>query len=136
GGSLVNDGPLPGSAANSELYFLGTTAPQSYSGSGLVAAPLSILSVDNPAGVSISPTLSSNLVTRQVNLIRGVLTNSQKITLGNADASTAITQVGAAGVTGTGGSYDASPLFNPGAGGVSVSYLQEGTPRTTGPQTP
>jgi hypothetical protein len=137
-GSLANDGTLTGAATGSELYFLGSATPQSYSGAGTVPSPVAILSVDNPAGVSISASLAANIVTRRVNLIRGVLGNSQKITLGNGNADTlsAITQLGGSGVTGAAGAYDASPVFNPGTGGVAVSYLQEGSPRTTGFEIP
>ena len=39
-------------------------------------------------------------------------------------------------MVGAGGSYDASPVFNPGSGGISVSYLQEGVARTTGFEIP
>ncbi|HEY3215594.1 MAG TPA: putative Ig domain-containing protein, partial [Candidatus Eisenbacteria bacterium] len=135
-GSLVNDGILTASASNSELYFLDGGTPQTYSGAGSIPSPVAILSVDNPAGVSIAPGLAANVVTRRVNLIRGVLGNSQKVTIGNADGVTAVTQVGAAGLSSTAGSYDTYPVFNPGVGGIAVSYLQEGAPRTTGFEIP
>jgi hypothetical protein len=137
-GNLVNNGTLTAAPTNSELYFLGGGTPQSYSGSGTIPAPVASLSVDNPSGFSIDPAVAANVVTRRVNLIRGVLGNSQKLTLGNGNADTlsAVTQVGAVGVTGTAGSYDAAPVFNPGTGGVAVFYLQQATPRTTGFEIP
>jgi hypothetical protein len=136
GGNLVNDGTLTASAAGSELYFLGSGSPQSYSGSGSTSSPVAMLSVDNPSGFSLASGPAANVVARQVNLIRGVLGNSQKLTLGLADATPALTQVGASGVTGAAGSYDTAPGFNPGPGGISVSYLTEGAPRTTGFEIP
>src|SRR5262245_11866807 len=137
GGNLTNDGTITASAAaGNEIQFLGTATPQAYSGSGSVPSPLPLFSVDNPAGVTLSPSLAANIVVRRVRLVRGLLSNSHKLTLGHADASTASTQVGAVGVTGAAGAYDASPVFNPGSGGVSVSYLQEGVARTTGFEIP
>src|SRR5262249_5669131 len=135
-GSLVNDGTLTASAAGSELYFQGVAVAQSYSGAGAIPAPLAALSLDHPAGVSIGAGVAPNIVALRVNLIRGVLANSQKITLGAADTSTALTQIGGAGVTGAGGSYDSAPAFGIGAGGYSVSYLQEGASRSTGFEIP
>ncbi|MGH2570533.1 MAG: beta strand repeat-containing protein, partial [bacterium] len=141
-GGIVNDGTLTGTGGASEIYFLGAPEggkPQTYSGAGIVTTPLrgAGLTVDNPIGVILDPGLSTNIVTGQVNLVRGTLYNSGKITLGHPDSlSTALTRIGAAGLATAGGSYDTHPVFNPGSAGVAVQYLQEGTARSTGYEVP
>ncbi|HEY2954460.1 MAG TPA: putative Ig domain-containing protein, partial [Candidatus Eisenbacteria bacterium] len=136
-GSLENRGTITGTAAGSELYFLGTTTSQTYSGSGVVTEPLggNGLTVDNPAGVTIDAGLPQSLITRRVNLVRGVLTNSYKVTLGDTAVSAAI-QIGTAGLTDPGGSFDTYPTLHPLLSSLSINYLQEGAARTTGFEVP
>ncbi|HEY6193854.1 MAG TPA: putative Ig domain-containing protein, partial [Candidatus Eisenbacteria bacterium] len=134
-GSLTNSGTITGTTTGSELYFSGSSTPQTYSGSGTIAIPLPTLSVDNPAGVTIDTGIPQAIVTWQANLIRGVLHNSQMVSLGDT-THIGITAIGAAGLTSAGGSYDTYPSMTTGALGLSVSYLQEGAPRTTGFEIP
>ena len=139
GGGLANEGTLTGAGTGSELYFQGTASPQTYSGSGVITIPLqgNGLTVDNPAGVTIDAVVPQNLVTQRVNLVRGTLYNSQKLTLGNVDTvTTTVIQIGAAGLTDPGGSFDTFPTLNLGPAGLSIVYLQEGAARTTGFEIP
>lgn len=133
-GNVSNSGTLTGTTSSSTLYFSGTTTPTSYSGSGTVTAGLAVLSIDNPAGVTINASVPANIITSRVNLFTGTLTNSNKITLGNAAAATI--QIGATGITTAGGSFDGAPTFNLGSGTVTLLYSQEGVGRTTGFEVP
>ena len=136
-GNLINQGVLTGSTTGAELYFLGTATPQTYSGSGLITAPLrgSGLTVDNPAGLTIDSGVPQSVATVRVNLVRGTLHNSQLITLGDVGA-VATTQVGASGLASAGGAYDTYPVVHPSATGSAVLYLQEGASRVTGFEIP
>lgn len=107
---------------------------QTFSGTGTVVEYLYTLSIDNPLGVSI--TSDNQVVTARVNLFTGTVTNSNKITIGYAGTSMGATQIGSAGLTSAGGSYDQAPTFDYGPGRYDVLYAQEGVGRTTGLEVP
>lgn len=109
-----------------------TRVTQTYEGSGTVTAPLTALEIDNTAGV----TMGAGLATARVNLLRGTLTNSNLITIGNGGETAGVTQIGFAGNTSPGGSYDVAPTFSYGSGGYSVIYAQESAARTSGYEIP
>ncbi|MBP7147259.1 MAG: DUF11 domain-containing protein [Acidobacteria bacterium] len=131
-GNLTNDGTISGTTASSRLYFGGTSA-QTFGGAGTVTVPLDGISMDNSAGVAIT---ASPFTTLRVNLFRGLLTGSDKITLGNGGTTSAVTQIGSSGFTSPGGNFDVAPTFNIGSGGYQVLYMGEGVPRTTGLELP
>lgn len=114
--------------------FPGTRAAQTYTGTGLVTAALDGLSIDNPSGVTISST--NNILTLRVNLFRGTLINSNKVTLGNGGTTTAVTQIGSVGLLVPAGNYDVTPTFNLGSGGYQVLYQPEAAVRVTGFEIP
>lgn len=136
GTTATNNGTINGSTTGSRLYFLGGAAPQLYTGVGTVTAPLDGLSIDNPLGVTIDAGIAANIVTLRVNLFRGTLVNTGKVTLGNGGTTTATTQIGSTGLLDPAGSYDGFPVLNLGSGGHNVLYIQEGAPRTTGFEIP
>ncbi|MGH2689475.1 MAG: hypothetical protein ACRDKW_11785, partial [Actinomycetota bacterium] len=115
-GDLVNDGVLDGTAAGSRLRF-GGTGGQSWSGTGMVAAPLAGLVIENPGGVTLG---ADPFTALEVVLARGTLMNSHLITLGNGGSTSGVTRIGRAGLPFEGGHYDAAPAFNAGTGGVQV----------------
>ncbi len=132
GSSLLNNGVLTGTTTGSDLYFFGGTALQSYSGTGVCTDGLVSLSVDtvlNPFTVSAA---SSGLNTLRVNLFSGNIINSNKITIGTGLALPTVIQVGTAGSTNQGGSFDVSPTWNLGTGTNSLLYLQESVARVSG----
>jgi hypothetical protein len=144
GSALRTSGPEDPAAKTDELMGIAqpvtgyvsdgpsTRVTQTYEGSGTVTAPLTALEIDNNAGV----TIGAGLTTARVNLLRGALTNSNLITIGGGGETAGATQIGFAGNTGTGGSYDVAPTFSFGAGGYSVIYAQETAARTTGYEIP
>ncbi|HKI02664.1 MAG TPA: fibronectin type III domain-containing protein, partial [Thermoanaerobaculia bacterium] len=135
GPTFTNNGTLTGTAALTRFYLLGGSGPTTYTGTGVVTAPLTSFEVDNVAGVTINPTVSQ-IVTARFNNFSGGLTGSGKLTIGNGGATTAVVQLGVAGVTQPVNGFDVPPVFNPGTGGVILLYAPELTGRTTGPEMP
>jgi hypothetical protein len=129
-GSVVNNGTLDGTTAASRLYFGNTGTAGAYSGTGTSLVPLQSFDIDNPAGVVINPAVSQ-IVTLRVNLFDGTITNSNKLTIGNAAATTGIVQIGATGLLIPGGNFDQGPVWNLGTGGQIMIYAQESAARTT-----
>ena len=136
GASVSNSGTLTGTMAGSTLAFASPSLAQSYSGSGTVTAPLANLTIDSPAGVTLSGGLAANVTVTNANLFRGTLTNSNKLTLGNGGSTAAQTTIGRVGLVTAAGAYDVAPTFNAGSGGYSVSYQPEGGGHTTGVEIP
>jgi hypothetical protein len=132
-GNVVNDGILDGTVAASRLYWSGAGTPSTYSGAGTSVAPLVSWDIDNPLGVTINPAVT-NVVVRRVILFSGSLTNSNKLTLGNGDATVNPVQIGNTTTATAAGTFDVPFTFNLGAGGQSVSYLRTTANRTTGPE--
>lgn len=132
GSTLVNDGAI-GVQGTSSRFDFNATGPMSYSGAGTFgtqAAPFTSLGANSLS----QTTLLSPIVTNRVNLFTGGFINSNQITLGNAGTSTTVVQVGSAGLTTPGGSFDVSPVHNQGSGGQVLLYANESTSRTTGPE--
>ena len=72
----------------------------------------------------------------RVNLFAGVITNSNKITLGTGLTSAVTVQIGSSNLTSAAGSFDVAPGLNLGTGAYSVLYLEETAARTTGFEIP
>ncbi len=136
GPTFVNNGTLTGTTAGTRFYFLGGSGPTTYSGSGVVTAPLTQFEVDNTAGVAIAPSTTNSIVATRFNNFSGGLTGSGKLTLGDGAATTAVVQLGVGGVTQTVNGFDVPPVFNAGTGGVILLYAPELTGRTTGNEMP
>jgi uncharacterized repeat protein (TIGR01451 family) len=135
GSTFTNNGTLTGTAASTRFYFLGGQGPTTYAGNGTVTAPLIEWDVDNPANVTMDPTATQVVVAR-FNNFSGGLINSNKLTIGNGGATTAVVQLGVAGVTQPILGFDVPPVFNPGTGGVNVLYAPELSGRSTGNEMP
>ncbi len=132
---FTNNGTLTGTTTSSRLsFFSPTNTAQVFAGTGAVTAPLDGLSVQNTGGLTITHT--NAFQTLRVNLFAGTITNSNKITLGSGAAAAVTVQIGAAGSTQVGGSFDVAPTFNLGTGNYGVLYLQETAARTTGLEIP
>ncbi|WP_339835877.1 hypothetical protein, partial [uncultured Flavobacterium sp.] len=134
-GNMINDGSALSSETttiNSALNFIGTTTPQTLSGSGTFTGRISSFGVSNPSGL----TISTPVLTQRVNLFTGLVTGSSNITIGTGLALGAAVQIGTAGNTNSGGNFDVLPIFNLGTGTYTILYLGETTPRTTGFEVP
>jgi hypothetical protein len=134
-GNMVNNGAVLSSettTANSRLNFIGTTIPQTFSGTGTFTGRVSSLGVSNPSGLI----LTTPVLTQRVNLFSGTITGSSNITIGTGLALAATVQIGLASNPNSGGNFDVSPIYNLGTGTYSLLYLGETTPRTTGFEVP
>ncbi|CAN1516579.1 Secretion system C-terminal sorting domain [Flavobacteriaceae bacterium] len=134
-GNMVNNGSVLSSettTTNSTINFIGSTTPQSFSGTGTFTGRVSSFGVSNPSGL----TISTPVLTQRVNLFTGNITGSGNITIGTGLALGAAVQIGSASNTNSGGNFDVSPIFNLGTGAYSLLYLGETTARTTGFEVP
>jgi uncharacterized repeat protein (TIGR01451 family) len=135
GPTFTNNGTLIGTAAGTRFYFLGVSGGTTYTGNGVVTAPLTAWEVDNPGNVTINPAVNQ-IVAARVNMFRGGIIGSAKLTIGNGGATTAVVQFGVTGATAAVTGFDVPPVFNPGTGGVNMLYAPEITGRTTGNEIP
>lgn len=136
GTSLVNNGTFTHTGASSRFIFFLAGSTQSYSGSGTVTAPMTSFETQN-GGVIIDPGVQ-NIVVRRIILFVGGITNTNKLTVGNNDATVNNIQFGntSAGAPTDAGVFDTSPVFDLGAGGLNISYLRTVNQRSTGPEIP
>jgi hypothetical protein len=133
GTTLTNNGTLTANGASSNFVWFLPTAPQLYTGSGTVTAPMTNFAIQADQGLTIDPA-SPNIVVGAIRLFSGSLINSNKITLGNGGATTGIVQIGNTTTPTAAGTFDVPFTFNLGTGGQTVSYLRTTTTRTTGPE--
>lgn len=131
GKDIINNGTLDGTTAASRLYWFGNGLASNYSGTGTVTTPLVQMDLDNPLGVTINPAVSQIILSSRINLFRGTLTNTNKVTFGTGAALAFDLQYGVAGGVTPGGNLDQSPVFNLGTGVYTVTYSQESVGRTT-----
>jgi len=135
GTTLTNNGTLTHNGASSNFVWFLTTAPVLYTGSGVVTAPMSNFEMDADQGLTIDPA-SSNITANAVRLVSGSIINSNKLIIGNGGATTSTVQIGNQTTPTAAGTFDSAPTFNPGTGGITMSYLRTTTSRTTGPEVP
>ena len=136
GATMTNNGTLTANGANSNFVWFdaGGAVPQTYTGSGVTTAPITNVSVQNTGNVTLTST--NQMIAGRVNIFSGGFINSNKLTIGNGGATTAVVQLGVAGPTQPVTGFDVPPVFNPGTGGVNLLYAPELTGRTTGNEIP
>lgn len=135
GATMTNDGTLTGNGANSNFVWRDNgVGAQTYTGNGVTTAPISNLTVQNVAGVTLTST--NSMIASRINFLAGGFNNSNKITLGNSGATTAVIQLGVSGPTQVVNGFDVPPVFNAGTGGVNILYAPELTGRTMGNEIP
>lgn len=134
GNTFTNNGTLTGPAGTLQFVNFTGSATQTLAGSGTVLTNIANLNMQNTAGLTI--THVNPIILARVNLFQGTITNSNKITFGTGLSVNCVTQIGSAGLTTPGGSFDSLPLFNLGTGTYSVSYAQESVSRTSGFEIP
>ena len=132
GTTVTNNGTIASAATGSPRFDFAGTAPMSYTGGVFGTAATPFAGVGVSANSTSKTTLNSPIVVNRVNLFQGGFINSNQITLGNGGASTTVVQVGSAGLTTPGGSFDLSPIHMQGTGGEILLYLFETATRTTG----
>ena len=135
GTTFTNNGTLTGVAASATLQFLNfSNIAQTYTGTGSVLTNVGTISLQNGGGLTISTTNTTPV--RNVYLFIGTITGSNLITIGTGASSSCSVQIGATGLTTSGGSFAAAPVFALGTGTYTVLYSGETTARTTGFEIP
>ena len=137
GTTFTNNGTLVHNGASSRTYFFGAgaLAPQTFTGTGTVTAPLTSLDFDNGLGVTIGESVPG-IVTNRVIMFSGNVTNSDKITIGNGGTTAATIQIGNTTTPLPAGVFDEQINYNPGSGGIVMSYLRTSASRVMGFEVP
>ncbi len=130
GSVITNNGTLTHNAAGSRFITFTGTAPLSYTGVGVVTAPMTSLELQS-GNMTIDPA-SPNIVATRVILFVGGFINANKLTLGTAGATANPVQIGNTTTPTAAGTFDVPMTFNLGPAGQNVSYLRTTAPRTTG----
>ncbi len=133
GNTLTNNGTLTANGATSNFVFFdsGAIGAQTYTGTGVVTAPITNLAFQND--VTFAPAVNP-VVANAIRLFSGNITNSNKITLGSGGATTGIVQIGNTTTPTAAGVFDVPFTFNLGTGGQTLSYLRTTASRPTGPE--
>ena len=136
GVTLTNNGTITHNGASSRFIWFLADMPQTYTGSGTVTVPMTSFEAQN-GNVIIDPA-TSGIVTNRVILFVGSIINASELTIGNGGTTAATIQFGntSAGAATNAGIFDSAPTFNPGTGGVVISYLRTTLARTTGFEIP
>jgi hypothetical protein len=137
--NLVNEGTISGTGTCTLRFGSSTIAiPQTYSGTAgtctFTAATNGAVEFFNTNGVTLSHT--NQIVTNQVILSAGIITNANKITVGAGAATSQLIQIGANITTIPSGSFDVAPTFNIGTGGLALIYSTCANAVTTGVEIP
>ena len=145
GPTITNNGAIVPTTTNTgSVNFAGSQQTlnggyaQTYTGTGTFgtgALRLANVAVQNAPGVTIDPGVSALNVNR-VNAFYGAINNADKIAIGSGDATTLVVQRGATGIPFAAGSFDVSPTYNIGSGGLTLVYSQSQVAMNTGPEIP
>ena len=136
GTTLTNNGTLTANGASSNLYMFsssGAMVSKAITGTGVFTAPITNLSLQSS---NVTLTTTNQIPVIRCNVLSGGFTNANKLTMGNAAATTAVIQFGVAGPTQVVTGFDAAPTWSVGTGGVNMFYAPELTGRTTGFEIP
>jgi hypothetical protein len=133
GATFTNNGIVAIQGTSSRVDFA-AAGPMTYTGSGTFGTAVTSFAGSIGSNSQSLTTLMSPIVVNRVNLFIGGFVNSNQITLGNGGTSTTVVQVGSAGLTTAGGSFDVSPVHNQGSGGQIILYSFETVARQTGPE--
>jgi hypothetical protein len=131
GASFVNDGIFTGNGAASNFVPFDATANVNVSGSGTFTTITTALGMQ---AASLTFNQTNQWRFRNVRIFTGNLINSNKITLGNNDATVNVTQFGNTTTPTIAGTWDSAPTFDLGTGGQTATYLRTGNARVTGPE--
>ena len=138
GNTFTNNGTIVGSNATPAgtplNFFSPTNAAMVFDGTGTISTVLTAIGVQTTGGLTINH--ANQIPTLRVNLFNGVITNSNKITIGTGAALACVVQTGYTANTLTSGSFDQLPTFSLGTGSYSVIYSQESANRNTGFEIP
>lgn len=136
--TLSNNGTITYAGVNTSLIFNGDENACTYKGTGVMETNGTGINlvVNNTSGLVIDPAINNNLIVNKLQLVRGSITNSHKITLGTGLSSNSTISFGASGALVAPGNFDVAPLFNIGTGGLRLEYLGPALNREIGHEMP
>ena len=134
-GNIQNDGLITNTSSTGSnlLTFIGAHGSQNLTGTGTIGdatTPFAGVAISNPSGV----TLNSTLVINRVNLLNGILSGSNNITLGNGAGSFPLVQKGG-NSSYIAGSFDQAPTIST-ESTYNIVYSTALEPFTTGFELP
>ena len=134
-GDVVNNGLITNSSATGSNFFsfIGEHGAQTLTGTGSLGdptTPFAGITFANTAGVSVQ----SAIVTNRVNLLKGIVTGSNNISLGNGEGSAPIVQRGGSSSSIV-GSFEQTPVISSGSS-YGVTYSLGLEPFITGFELP
>lgn len=136
-GNLTNNaGATITATGNYTRFIFISSNAQTFTNNGTVTSPVASFDVANSHASGLTLSGSNNIVANRVNLFYGSIINSNQLTLGNGGASSVIVQRGMVGTTLPAGSFDTSPTFNVGTGGLSILYDNGSAGYNTGYEIP
>jgi hypothetical protein len=135
GSAITNNGTLTHNGASSRFITFNTNTNILYTGSGSVTVPMTSLELQNDLNFTISPA-SSNIVANRIIIFSGSFVNANKLTVGNGGTTSAAIQIGNTTTPLGAGTFDQQLTYNPGTGGINLTYLRTSVSRTTGFEIP
>lgn len=135
GAVLTNNGTLTHTGTSARFITFSSTVAQSYTGNGVVTAPMNSFELQSDLGFTFDPSIPQ-IVTNRVIIFVGNLVNSNKLTVGSGGASTAVIQIGNTTTPTAAGTFDQQVTYNAGTGGIVISYLRTTASRVTGGEIP
>lgn len=135
---IINNGEIDGRNADgsqntSSRFTARGTSAQSLTGTGTYGTntnPLPFFDIDNLSGVNLSQ--ANPLITNRVCLINGSLTNTGNMVVGTGGTSSAMAQIGNTTTPSSPGTFDVTPTYNPGTGGILLGYYRVNSTATVG----
>ncbi|RYZ49089.1 MAG: hypothetical protein EOP49_17145, partial [Sphingobacteriales bacterium] len=131
GNSIINNGTLTHTGVSSRFITFKPATNVTYSGTGVVTAPMTSLELQNELDFIFDP-LSGSIVATRIIIFSGSFVNANHLTLGNGGTSTSVLQIGNTTTPTGGGTFDVAPMFNLGTGGQNISYLRTTNPIVSG----
>ncbi len=135
GGNVTNTGTITATAAYARFSFTSANA-QTFTNNGTVTSPIASFDVSNTNASGLTLAGSSGFDVTRANLFTGTVYGSNKITLGTGGTSYAVVQRGVSANTSPAGSFNVSPNFNVGSGGLNLLYDNGSVAYSTGTEIP
>ncbi|HMT09231.1 MAG TPA: fibronectin type III domain-containing protein, partial [Pyrinomonadaceae bacterium] len=118
GTTITNNGTLTHNGASSNFVIFTTGTTVTYTGTGSVPAPMPNLAVQADGGNFTIDAATSGITANSVRLFSGNIVNANELTIGNGGTTAATVQMGNTTTATNVGTFDTTPTFNPGTGGI------------------
>ena len=137
GGSVTNN---PGATITSTdpytRIMMNSGTQQIFTNNGTISSMAANFDVSNSSEEGLTLTGSGNFPFARISLLYGLVINSDKIIMGNGGTSGVVIQRGTPDAVYPAGSFDVSPVFNYGSGGLDLIYENGSVEYSTGFEIP